>query len=226
MRKTEFAVKLVAANIDTLVITCAIEPEPSLELIDHYIVAAENLPASSVIVINKTDLSNANSVVQSIQDKFIHLPYPIVQTNVENSTSIDQLIQILKNNTCVFVGQSGVGKSTLINSIIPSIMIDTQSISEGIQQGKHTTSVTTLYDLPQGGEVIDSPGVRDFLLPKLDKDKILNGFCEIRELGRLCKFHNCSHLSEPGCAVKNALKIEELNKERYESYKKMMQQHC
>ena len=225
LRQTEFAVKLVAANVDTIAIVCAIEPEPSLELVDHYIIAAEDLLASVIIVINKIDLPNSASTIQALFNKYKDLQYPIIETSIKNPKSIKELTEQFKNNTCVFVGQSGVGKSTLINTIIPSVDINTQSISEGIQQGKHTTSVTTLYDLPQGGELIDSPGVRDFLLPKLDKEKIANGFREIRELGKECKFHNCVHLTEPNCAVRDALKNGELNELRYASYKKMMEQY-
>ncbi len=224
LRQTEFAIKVVAANIDTIAIVCAIEPEPSLELIDHYIVAAENMPASVIIVANKTDLPNSLTITQVLTDKYQNLSYPIIETTAKDSQSLNKLIEQFKNSTVVFVGQSGVGKSTLISKIIPSVNIDTQSISAGIQQGRHTTSVTTLYDLPQGSELIDSPGVRDFLLPKLDKDKIEKGFCEIYKLSKKCKFHDCSHLTEPDCAVKRALENGELHKLRYLSYKKMIEQ--
>ncbi len=225
-RHTEFSTKLVAANIDIIVIVCAIEPEPSLELIDHYIVAAENLPASAVIMINKVDRIESIKIIESIKNKYNHLPYPIIETSVKIPLSLQNLLQQLKNHTCVFVGQSGVGKSTIINSLIPTINIDTQSISHGIQQGKHTTSVTTLYDLPQGGELIDSPGVREFSLPKLDKEKIIKGFYEIAKLSNHCKYHNCIHINEPECAVKNAMNNGKLNAERYVSYKKMVEQFC
>lgn len=224
-RQTEFSTKLVAANVDIIVIVCAIEPKPSLELIDHYIVAAENLPASAVIMINKVDLIESTKIIESIKNKYNHLPYPIIETSVKIPLSLKKFIQQLKNHTCVFVGQSGVGKSTIINSLIPTINIDTQSISGGIQQGKHTTSVTTLYDFPQGGELIDSPGVRDFSLPKLDKEKIIAGFYEIAKLSNHCKYHDCIHINEPECAVKYALKNGKLNAERYASYKKMIGQY-
>ena len=224
LRQTEFSTKIVAANIDILAITCAIEPEPSLDLIDQYIVAAENLLASAVIVINKTDLPTSSAVITAVKKKYDNLSYPIIETSVKSHTSLNKLAEQFINNTCVFVGQSGVGKSTLIDAIIPSVELESQTISEGIQQGKHTTSVTTLYDLPQGGELIDSPGVRDFSLPKLDKEKIIKGFLEIRKLSAKCKFHNCVHLLEPDCAVKLALNKGEINEKRYSSYKKMMEQ--
>ncbi len=225
LRQTEFSIKLVAANIDTIVIVCAVEPEPSLDLIDHYLVAAENLPASAIVVINKMDLINSNAILNLLKNKYENLPYSIIETSIKNPSCLDLLSEKLSKNTCVFVGQSGVGKSTLINALIPSTKIKTQSISTATLQGKHTTSVTILYDLPHGGELIDSPGVRDFLLPKLNKEKIIHGFYEIRELGRQCKFHNCAHMSEPNCAVKDALNKGKLNQARYTSYKNMMQSY-
>ncbi|MCZ6566629.1 MAG: ribosome small subunit-dependent GTPase A [Gammaproteobacteria bacterium] len=223
LRQTEYATKLVAANIDSLVIVCAIEPAPSLELIDHYIVAAENLPASAMIVINKIDLCKSTETIAAIKNKYSNLPYPVIETSIEKPSSLEDLTRHLADHTCIFVGQSGVGKSTLINSLIPTLNIDTQTISDSIHQGKHTTSVTTLYDFPQGGELIDSPGVRNFSLPKLDKEKVSKGFCEIDKLSAQCKYHNCLHINEPSCAVKNAMGKNELHVERYASYKKMME---
>ena len=225
VRQTDVAIKLIAANVNTITIVCAIEPAPSFELIDHYIVAAENLSASAVLVINKIDLMEASKVTQSINNRYKCLPYPIFETSAQIPSGLEQLLQQLKNHTCVFVGQSGVGKSTLINSLIPKTNIYTQEISDVIQQGKHTTSTTTLYDLPQGGELIDSPGVRDFSLLKLDQKKIALGFRDIANLSHQCKYHDCIHINEPGCAVKNAMKNGVLNAERYSSYKKMIEQY-
>ncbi|MGH1537387.1 MAG: ribosome small subunit-dependent GTPase A [Gammaproteobacteria bacterium] len=224
IRQTEFANKSVAANIDTIVIVCAVEPEPSLDLIDHYIVAAQLLPAEAVITLNKIDLKNHELVLESIQSKYRHLPYPIFTTSSKNNSANDflSLTSQLKNKTCVFVGQSGVGKSTLINALVPNIEIDTQAISESSRLGRHTTSTTTLYDLPLGGELIDSPGVREFSIPKLSVEDISKGFLEIEELRNKCKFHNCKHINEPKCAVSEAVENNKINKLRYQSYLKMI----
>ncbi len=194
-----------------------------MELIDHYIVAAEQLPSDVVITLNKIDLENHLSIIESLQSKYTNLPYPIVTTSKLSSIhNLDALINLLKNKTCIFVGQSGVGKSTLINALVPNINIDTQEISDLSRQGRHTTSSTTLYDLPLGGELIDSPGVREFVMPKLDAKSISKGFVEIEKFRNECKFHNCIHIQEPKCAVLEAVKENRINKQRYESYLKMM----
>lgn len=223
VRQTEYAKKSVAANIDTIIIVCAVEPVPSLELIDQYIVAAEQLPAAAVITLNKIDLNSHATVLDSLQNKYHDLPYPIITTSKhESEHHLDSLIEQLKNKTCIFVGQSGVGKSTLINALVPDLNIDTQEISDISLQGRHTTSATTLYDLPSGGELIDSPGVREFAMPKLDANCTIRGFVEIDKLGRECKFHDCKHIQEPKCAVIKAVEGNIINTLRYESYLKMM----
>jgi len=223
VRQTEYAKKSVAANIDTIIIVCAVEPEPALDLIDQYILAAEQLPSDAVIALNKIDLKNHESILKLLQSKYYNLPYPIVTTSKHTFIhNLDSLTNQLISKTCIFVGQSGVGKSTLINALVPNLDIDTQEISDLSHQGRHTTSSTTLYDLPLGGELIDSPGVREFSMPKLDADSISKGFVEIERLRIECKFHNCKHIQEPNCAVINAVAENKINKQRYESYLKMM----
>lgn len=223
VRQAEYAKKSVAANIDTIIIVCAVEPEPSLELIDHYILAAEQLPSNAVITLNKIDLNNYLSILELLHSKYSGLPYPIVTTSKHSpADTLYALTNLLKNKTAIFVGQSGVGKSTLINTLVPNIDIDTQAISDLSRLGRHTTSTTTLYDLPLGGELIDSPGVREFCMPKLDAENISKGFVEIETLRNECKFNNCKHIQEPKCAVIKAVEANKINKQRYESYLKMM----
>ena len=223
VRQTEYATKTVAANIDTIIIVCAVEPKPSLELIDQYIVAAEILPAHAIIILNKIDLDAHAEILDSLQNKYQNLPYPVISTSKHDSSShLDDLKQQLSNRTCIFVGQSGVGKSTLLNELVPELEIETQEISELSRQGRHTTSATTLYDLPFGGELIDSPGVREFCMPKLDAKCICKGFIEIEKQANKCKFHNCTHMHEPKCAVIKAVEETVINGLRYESYVKMI----
>ena len=181
------------------------------------------LPAYAVIILNKIDLKGHESVLESLQNKYNNLPYPIITASkAYSSNDFHALQNQLENKTCIFVGQSGVGKSTLINSLVPNLKIDTQEISDISHQGRHTTSTTTLYDLPLGGELIDSPGVREFCLPKLDEESISQGFVEISQLSNECKFHNCKHIQEPQCAVINAVESDGVNILRYQSYLKMM----
>ncbi len=176
-----------------------------------------------MICLNKIDLDDHTSIIESLQSKYNGLPYPIVTTSKDSSiTNLDTLTNLLKNKTCIFVGQSGVGKSTLINALVPNLEIDTQEISELSRQGRHTTSSTTLYDLPLGGELIDSPGVREFSMPKLEAENISKGFIEIEKLRSECKFNNCKHIHEPKCAVLDAVQKKKINMLRYESYLKMM----
>jgi len=126
--------------------------------------------------LNKIDLDNHKPALEAIKKKYSGLPYPILATSKLNTANqLDSLSETLQNKTCIFAGQSGVGKSTLINKLIPELSIETNAISETSRQGRHTTSATTLYDLPLGGELIDSPGVREFTMPKLDSNSIANG---------------------------------------------------
>ena len=181
------------------------------------------MPAAVIIAVNKTDLENTDDLFTSIKEKYKHLPYQILKTNMHVSSGLDALTALLQNKTCILVGQSGVGKSTLINSLVPNLEIETQKISDQISQGRHTTSTTTLYDLPTSGELIDSPGVRDFSIPELDPENIIKGFVEIAKFGRECKFNNCRHVNEPQCAVKHAIENKEINQDRYQAYKKLLE---
>lgn len=187
--------------------------------------AAELLSAETIILINKTDLKNAKTAITSVEKKYHKLTYPIIKTCKTDPPSLNTLANHLINKTCIFVGQSGVGKSTLINALIPDLEIETQSISDHISQGKHTTSTTTLYDFPHGGELIDSPGVREFSAPKLDAKKIIRGFIEVYKMSKECKFHDCKHINEPQCAVKLAVEKNKINQERYLSYKNLIEHY-
>ena len=203
---------------------CSLVPRPNSYLIDRYLVAAENLPATPVIVINKIDLLDEENehVVNDINTIYDTIGYRVVETSALRSTGLDELQAMLAGSTSILVGLSGVGKSSLVKDLLPDIDIRIGEISEASREGKHTTTVSTLYALPTGGYLIDSPGVRDFSPVNLDKEQIMNGFIELRPYRGMCKFANCSHTNEPGCAITEALEKGEINPRRVNSFRKML----
>jgi len=227
LEKTGFGgqAKTVAANIGQVVIVCSVEPEPNDYLIDRYLTAAENLPAEALIVINKIDLlhDDNKAVIESIRKTYTSIGYRVIDTSIEKDTGLDELKVALKNTTSILVGLSGVGKSSLVKMLLPDIDIRIGEISIASKEGKHTTTVSSLYHLPDGGALIDSPGVRDFTPWNRDKEDIVNGFIELKPYQGYCKFSNCSHTTEPGCAITEALEKGELSQQRVNSFKKMLE---
>jgi len=215
--------KPVAANVGQVVIVCAVEPPPNIYLIDRYLVAIENLNAQATLVLNKIDLSDKadQNIIDSI-DSYRQLGYSVIHTSAESELGIDELREKLKNTTSIFVGLSGVGKTSLVNRLIPETNARVAEVSENSGEGRHTTTVSSLYHLPDGGELIDSPGVRDFSPHINSKDEIFYGFIEIRNIPEKCKFANCSHQHEPGCAILKAVENGEISKVRYGSYQHML----
>ncbi|MGD2052532.1 MAG: ribosome small subunit-dependent GTPase A [Gammaproteobacteria bacterium] len=227
LQKTGFGgkAKAVAANIDQVIVVCSLVPRPNSYLIDRYLVATENLPATPVIVINKIDLLDEENehVVDDINTIYDTIGYRVLETSALRSTGLDELQAMLAGSTSILVGLSGVGKSSLVKDLLPDIDIRIGEISEASREGKHTTTVSTQYALPTGGYLIDSPGVRDFSPINLDKEQILNGFIELRPYRGMCKFANCSHGNEPGCAITEALEEGKVNLQRVNSFRKMLE---
>lgn len=227
LEKTGFAgkAKAVAANIGQVVVVCSVEPEPNDYLIDRYLTASENLPAEGLIVINKIDLLSEDNkaVIEQIKATYKKVGYRLIETSIENNIGLSELKEALQNTTSILVGLSGVGKSSLVKMLLPDIEIRIGEISEVSKEGKHTTTVSSLYHLPDGGSLIDSPGVRDFTPCHRDKEDVVNGFIELRPYRGYCKFSNCSHTTEPGCAITEALQKGELSHQRVNSFKKMLE---
>jgi ribosome biogenesis GTPase len=210
--------KLIAANIDQLWLVVAIEPHYEFELIDRYLIMAENSNLPIGIIVNKIELSSNKS---TIENDFLHyqsLGYAVHFISVKNQTNLDFLKEQLVNKSHIFLGQSGVGKSSLINSLIPDLQLRVNEISSKSKLGKHTTTNTTIYHIPSGGDLIDSPGVREFQLENLTDLEIKNGFKEFRALSDTCRFRDCKHINEPNCAVKESLDQGKINSNRYHSY--------
>ncbi len=229
LQKPGFGGKLkpMAANIDQIIIVSAVQPEPKPYLIDRYLIAAENLPATPVILINKIDLlagKNNERITQLVSD-YENIGYKVITSSKVTNSGFDDLLKTLQSHTSIFVGLSGVGKSSLINHLMPELNIRVGELSAASGEGTHTTTSSTLYSLPSNGIIIDSPGVRDFGLWNSTAEEILHGFIELRKYTGHCKFSNCNHQHEPGCAIQQALKNGEISQLRFNSYLKTINEY-
>ncbi len=226
--KTGFAgaTKPVAANIGQLVIVTAIKPKPNPYLIDRYLTAAENLPARALIVINKVDLIDheTKKIIDDLTNLYQDIGYPVISSSMKQDMGLNELSDALSNTTSILVGLSGVGKSSIVKAILPKEEIKIGETSEATGEGKHTTTVSALYHLKDNGIIIDSPGVRDFTPINASQDEITHGFIDVRKFNGACKFTNCSHHNEPGCAMKQAVDEGHLNEQRFNNYLRLIQE--
>ncbi|MDF1758826.1 MAG: small ribosomal subunit biogenesis GTPase RsgA [Legionellaceae bacterium] len=217
-------IKAVAANITQIIIVIAPSPEISWSLLDSYLVMAEHLNIHPYILLNKTDIA-CDEIQKTLLKYYEPLGYPILFTS-KTLPEDKSLEKALNNQINVLVGQSGVGKSSIIARILPneSDKIATGKISEHSSLGCHTTSNSKFYHLPNGGALIDSPGIRELSLWSMPGDEIAKGYREFKSYIPQCKFRNCTHIDTPGCAVINAVKNKLIHLKRYENYVKMLQQ--
>ncbi len=211
--------KPIAANIDLLLIVVAPKPKVDWLLVDKYLVIAENLKINPVIILNKKDLPEFSELTDSAKH-LSTIGYKLLECNTRDKYNLRAIEKLTQNKTCILVGQSGVGKSSIINALLPDENIRTSGLSNN--SGKHTTSNSTMYFLKNQGMIIDSPGVREFGLWQLEKNEIAYGFIEIQTMSSKCHFHNCQHIGEPKCAVKQAVIDGNMNERRYTSYKELM----
>ena len=216
--------KPVASNIDQILIVAAPLPGIDEDMINRYLVAAELTSIKPIIVINKTDLlTDSKLAALSEQLKpYENIGYKIIYTSTKQRNGLDELIEELKDKTSIFVGQSGVGKSSLIKIFIPEADIRVGELSKSTGLGKHTTSVTVLYHLEKGGEIIDSPGVREFGLGNVSKEQLAEGFIDFAPFLGACKFKDCKHLQEPDCAIKEAVADGKIFQRRYSSFQRLV----
>lgn len=213
--------KPVAANITQVMIVIAPVPDISWALLDSYLVMTESLQMHACIVLNKTDLA-CDTAKERLQTLYKPLGYSILHVSRDNNAQQAELLATLNGQTSVFVGQSGVGKSSIISRILPQQNdIITGDVSEHSNLGRHTTSNSCLYHLAGGGHLIDSPGVREFSLSDMPIRNIAEGFREFRTYITECQFRNCNHQNAPGCAVMKALHQGDISQERYDSYVKL-----
>ncbi|PHM74870.1 small ribosomal subunit biogenesis GTPase RsgA [Xenorhabdus kozodoii] len=220
-------IKPIASNINQIVIVSAILPELSLNIIDRYLVACETLNIEPLIVLNKIDMLDAESRewVNDVMGIYRHIGYRVLEVSSYTGEGISEFTAMLANKVSIFAGQSGVGKSSLLNTLLPDIKdgILVNNVSDNSGLGQHTTTASRLYHFPQGGDVIDSPGVREFGLWHLTPEQVTQGFIEFREYLGECKFRDCKHLDDPGCALRKALEQGNIAQERFENYHRILE---
>jgi ribosome biogenesis GTPase len=212
--------KPVAANISQILIVAAPLPALDLDLINRYLVAAELTHIPPVLVINKVDLLNEKSF-DKLRERlaaYERIGYPVLYASTKRAEGLDELRQRLIDRTSIFVGQSGVGKSSLIQALLPHHDLRIGALSESSGLGKHTTTATALYHFPEGGDLIDSPGVRDFGLGNVTAAQVAEGFAEFRPFLGHCRFNDCRHTVEPGCALQAAVEHGDIDPARFDSF--------
>lgn len=216
--------KPVAANVDLIVIVFAPAPEPHANLIDRYLVAAEHAGIRPLLLLNKADLVNEQNApaLDALLEVYRELGYPLLEVSAHQGDGMQRLQEMLDGHISVFVGQSGVGKSSLVNSLLPQAQTRVGDLSEWSGQGTHTTTTARLYHFPNGGDLIDSPGIREFGLVHVSRDDVENGFIEFRELFGSCRFRDCKHDREPGCALLKALDEGRIKPQRMHSYRSII----
>lgn len=215
-------IEVLAANLDYLLVVAAPEPRPDWYVVDRYLCAAELMGARAGLAYNKIDLEPDSASSNVELETYARVGYDVVQCSALRNQGTDEIAGLLRNRSAIIVGQSGVGKSSIINRLTCDAKLRTSPLSDKTGEGRHTTVNSVMIFLPGGGSVIDSPGVRDYA-PALDSlTEAAHGFPEIAAAAQRCKFANCGHLREPGCAVKESVENGTISERRYKSYKRVM----
>lgn len=217
--------QIIAANIDqAFLMISVIMPSTPVEFIDRFLATAEAYRIPASILVNKVDLYGTGEIAMAlrIRDVYNKIGYPVFIFSATEDENIDQVAEVLRNKTTLVAGNSGVGKSTLLNRLNPSLALRTGPISDYHEQGRHITTFPEMHPLPGGGYVIDTPGIRGFGVIDFDRSEIYHFFPEIFRASSGCRFYNCLHMNEPGCAVREAVAGNEIEPWRYKSYASMM----
>jgi ribosome biogenesis GTPase len=212
---------IVAANVDlSLLLATLKEPRTSQGFIDRFLVASEMYHVPSIIVFNKADLhkKKEDEKFEQLKGMYEQIGYKVFLISVKTNAGIDELKMEMKDKITLISGHSGVGKSSLLNLIFPELLLKTQDVSGWSGKGLHTTTFAEIFDLPFGGSVIDTPGMREFGLVDVSRQELSHYFPEMRERLVNCQFNNCLHINEPGCAIKEAVVDGKINEDRYVSY--------
>ena len=213
-------IRAVAANIDTIFVVFAAEPECDFLLIDQYLAICENCNIDAALVFNKVDLPHTDTVEQNLSH-YQSLGYRLFKVSAHQGVGLDALTQALQGRISLFAGQSGVGKSSLSNALLPDKTLKINSVSETTRHGRHTTTAATLYHLPTGGDLIDSPGVAIFGLAGLSEAQLAWGFREFQTLIGDCRFNDCRHVNDKDCAVRQAAEDGKIDVARYQRFLKL-----
>ena len=217
---------IVASNLDQSVLVATLkEPRTSQGFIDRFLVASEMFHVKAIVVFNKADLfkKKDQEKFEEMKEMYEKAGYKVFLTSTTENTGIEALQEELKDKTSLISGHSGVGKSSLLNIIFPDMNLKTQGISGWSGKGQHTTTFAEMFDLPFGGRIIDTPGMREFGLVDVSKQEISHYFPEMRSRLNDCQFNNCLHVNEPGCAIKEAVINGEISEDRYVSYVNIME---
>jgi ribosome biogenesis GTPase len=222
--------QVIAANLDQVLIVIAPAPAPSADLVERYLVAVHSLGITPVLVVNKAELltetpGTGNGPLGRL-DEYRDLGYPVLLTSCKGPSDTSALRPALEGKTSILVGQSGVGKSSLINSLLPDQDLQTGALSRVTGKGTHTTTTTILYRLPCGGRLIDSPGVWEYGLWDLSQEELAHGFVDFRPFTGSCRFNDCRHMGEPECAIADAADRGAIRQWRLQSYRRLLEQGC
>jgi len=214
---------IVASNLDqTLLIATIKDPKTSTGFIDRFLITAEAYRVPAVIVFNKIDLLKTKDLekLDEVKKRYEAIGYKVLAVSIKENKGLEEIKEILKNKTTLLSGHSGVGKSTFINHLFPEYNLRTKDVSDWSGKGMHTTTFAEMFDLKDGGSIIDTPGIRELGLFDMDKRELAHYFPEMRAIMHDCQFNNCVHINEPGCAIKNAVEPphNSISMERYISY--------
>lgn len=227
LRQLASGTKPIVANVDLMVIVVALAPAPQATTIDRYLILAQMMKLNTLIVINKIDISSTQEHEELLQQARVYetLGYRVIRVSTTRGDGIDELRHALKDLSSIVVGQSGVGKSSLLNALVPHAAAQTNTLSQRDKFGRQTTSASKLYALPHGGNLIDSPGIHQFSLHHFSKEQILSGYKEFSPYLGTCQFRNCLHANEPNCALKKAVQEQSIAAFRLQNYHQILLDH-
>jgi ribosome biogenesis GTPase / thiamine phosphate phosphatase len=216
---------IIASNLDLALLIASIKsPKTSLGFIDRFLITAEMFDVKPILIFNKMDLLDEQDVstLQSYKNIYESIGYQVYAVSAQENIGMDVITQLIQGKQTLFTGHSGVGKSTIINMLLPHLDLRTMEVSDWSGKGMHTTTYAEMFDLPTSGAIIDTPGIRELGIVDMSRAEVGGYYNEIKKVARDCKYNNCMHLNEPSCAVMDAVQNNLIAIERYESYLKVL----